>query len=512
MSCYSKGEITEIALCISGAAVPLWIYRVYKTLNGHADINVSWVRSQLNETSLSKSEKVFYKLYHSCIDRKATKQNNQVDISGFSQEENFDLLILIGEGSVVPRVNVNAKTIWFLGSIEEKTQRPTELGFRESLLSRQTASIGLFEINQKNYALLSEAVTTVDRFSIANTKRSLMAHASTLIAKGLRDYRSSGHNESENCSKASYKRLLPNKKPSLLWLSFVLFRKIIEKFIQLILNLLFFEQWILRFQAVDSQESVLVEDGAFQDIVPPKNKFWADPHLVQHNGKHFLFIEELCYERGRGHIAVGEFGETGFIAQPVVAIKEPFHLSNPFVFKMNGEFYLIPESSENGSIDLYKCNDFPTSWTKVKTLMEGVTATDATIVTTDGFYWMFVTMADNEDQPLNDCLHIFYTDDLLFGSWKAHKNNPIFVDCSKARMAGRFLKKDSFLVRPVQDCSRRYGYGTKFMQVVELSTENYRERELSSLYPHKLRDLATHAYSVDYPYIVSDKKVLRFRY
>lgn len=44
-------------------------------------------------------------------------------------------------------------------------------------------------------------------------------------------------------------------------------------------------------------------------------------------------------------------------SKPVVVLKEPFHLSYPWVFEEAGKVYMIPETGQDGSVRLYEATD-----------------------------------------------------------------------------------------------------------------------------------------------------------
>ena len=52
-------------------------------------------------------------------------------------------------------------------------------------------------------------------------------------------------------------------------------------------------------------------------------------------------------------------------------LKEPFHLSYPYVFKHKGTYYMIPESRAAGAVRLYRARSFPLSLEFDTTLFEG---------------------------------------------------------------------------------------------------------------------------------------------
>ena len=50
---------------------------------------------------------------------------------------------------------------------------------------------------------------------------------------------------------------------------------------------------------------------AFSGAVPA-DRFWADPHVVERDGRYWVFLEEWIYATQKGHIAVLEIAEGDF--------------------------------------------------------------------------------------------------------------------------------------------------------------------------------------------------------
>ena len=90
------------------------------------------------------------------------------------------------------------------------------------------------------------------------------------------------------------------------------------------------------------------------------------PIYIFDNNLYYVFIEELMYNTNKGHISVFTISSEGELSTPQKIIEENYHLSYPFVFQEKDGYYMIPESMENKSIDLYKCKKFPTSGKKLK--------------------------------------------------------------------------------------------------------------------------------------------------
>lgn len=106
-------------------------------------------------------------------------------------------------------------------------------------------------------------------------------------------------------------------------------------------------------------------------FVGKKGYWYADPLQFKYQGKTFLFMEafEKCCQIGR--IAVSVF-ENGKFSEPYVIIKNPYHMSYPCVFEYKNEVYMIPETSQNRTIEIYKAMDKNLLlWNKHKVLCVG---------------------------------------------------------------------------------------------------------------------------------------------
>lgn len=270
--------------------------------------------------------------------------------------------------------------------------------------------------------------------------------------------------------------------------------KIIARLVKEFFKRFFYaNQWFLLFSLKKDASNNFKE---FIKLIPSKEKFWADPHVIQVNGKYYIFIEEFLSSKNKGHISVIELDELGNWSMPVTVLEKDYHLSYPFVFKWNDKFYMVPESVANKTIDLYECVEFPYKWNFKQCLMANVSAVDTTLIHYSDKWWLFTAMAENEAAVPNVELFLFYTDNLFDGKWNAHPQNPIVSDVKSARSAGSLFVKDGKLFRPSQDCSKVYGYGFDLNEIVVLTETEYRERTMSSIRPNwDKRILATHTFA-----------------
>jgi hypothetical protein len=222
-------------------------------------------------------------------------------------------------------------------------------------------------------------------------------------------------------------------------------------------------------------------------LVPPGDRFWADPQVVRHNGEYHVFFEELPYDADRAHIATMRLGEDGPIGQPRVALARDYHLSYPHVFTFAGEPYMIPESGQAGVVEAYRSRAFPLAWEPVATLMTDVRAVDTTVFEHGGRWWLFTTIRRLRGESSLECLHLFSADHPLSDEWRPHPCNPVALGVAGGRSAGGVLHLGSRLVRPAQDSTGTYGRRIRLYEIVKLTANEYEEKPFGSLEPNEAR-------------------------
>jgi hypothetical protein len=224
---------------------------------------------------------------------------------------------------------------------------------------------------------------------------------------------------------------------------------------------------------------VALRQGAqsFHVIPDDGGRFYADPFLCSAGGRTFLFVEEYPYADRRGFISAAEIVDGRLVSPPVAVLKRPYHLSYPFVFEHEGDYWMIPETGENRSVELYRATEFPWKWTLSKTLMEGAVFSDATVLFHDGLWWLFVSV-DWFGSATQDELSIFYSETIA-GEWKPHPANPVKSDGRFSRPAGRIIQQNGRLFRPAQDCDRTYGGGIVWFEITELTPTAFSERKIT---------------------------------
>ena len=258
------------------------------------------------------------------------------------------------------------------------------------------------------------------------------------------------------------------------------------------------EQWILLFQLRTDKHDQGPSTTAlrYTEILPPEDRLWADPHVVARDDKFYIYLEELPYSTMKGHISVMEIDSEGNWSEPVTVLEKPYHLSYPFILEEDGELWMIPESKNNMTVDLYRCSDFPLEWEHHTTLIKDQGLVDSTLYFHDGRWWLFANIESHREMAEHgwDELHLFYADDFRSNDWTAHPNNPIISDLKCSRPAGPLFTRDGKLYRPSQNCSYDYGYDITISEIHTLSTVDYAETVVDSITPDWRDDIiGTHS-------------------
>ena len=196
--------------------------------------------------------------------------------------------------------------------------------------------------------------------------------------------------------------------------------------------------------------------------------------MIHVNGSWHMFFEVMNTTSGRGEIGLASSQDAIRWKYRQIVLREPFHLSYPYVFQWESAYYLIPESYEANSIRLYKAAVFPVQWTFVGDLISGDVFEDPSIFRFNDKWWL---LADLAKPPYwAGTLRLFYADTLT-GPWTEHPKSPLIDgDPHITRPGGRVLLWQGRPIRFTQDCSPVYGKQVQAFEITEMTTTTYQEK------------------------------------
>jgi hypothetical protein len=308
-------------------------------------------------------------------------------------------------------------------------------------------------------------------FSVARSRDNLFAKTTEFLARALRELHRTGPAWLDRAATVSAPGSRGSVPDTVSMISRVA-QRAIEKATTV-------EQWSLAFRFTDIEPWSGSLQG-FHRLIPSHDGFWADPFPLQRDGKSYVFFEEIPNENGRGHISVLEVSRDGQASRPVRVLERDYHLSYPFLVEDEGQLYMVPETAENRTIEIYRCTEFPYKWRRERVLLDGVFAADATLHRANARWWMFANIAANGAE-IHDELHVF-TSDALLGEWKPLAGNPVKSDVRCSRPAGRLFAQAGKLYRPSQICAPLYGAGIALQRVTRLD-DAFEEQEERRIVP-----------------------------
>ncbi|GAA4422090.1 hypothetical protein GCM10023169_15980 [Georgenia halophila] len=241
--------------------------------------------------------------------------------------------------------------------------------------------------------------------------------------------------------------------------------------------------WRVGWRHVDGPDVVdlgALPSAGWQELEDDGRHFYADPFPIAVGGATYLFLEDFEHRLGKGVISVVEFDRDGPKGIPWPVLEHSAHLSYPFVLEDEGEFWMIPETSGAGTLELYRSTAFPSGWVREEVLLEGMEVSDATPFRHGGRWWLSATV--RHGGSYSDALHL-WSADRLRGPWRAHVRNPVLVDIAAARPGGRVVHRDGRLIRPVQDGRQGYGAALALAEITRLDDDEFEQRVVARLTP-----------------------------
>jgi hypothetical protein len=202
----------------------------------------------------------------------------------------------------------------------------------------------------------------------------------------------------------------------------------------------------------------------------------ADPFMIKVGGAWHMFFEVFNSRRRLGEIGLATSYDMIRWNYRKIVLREPFHLSFPYVFEWQNEYYMIPESYQAKSVRLYRATNFPVGWVFVDNLIVGDDFEDNCVFRFDDRWWL---LNDLSRTPYYAGTLRLFCSEHLTGPWIEHPKSPVINgDPHKARPAGRVLVWNDKVIRFTQDCCPVYGIQVRAFELTELTTTTFQEQEV----------------------------------
>lgn len=211
------------------------------------------------------------------------------------------------------------------------------------------------------------------------------------------------------------------------------------------------EIYTIAIRNVQNNEYIFNNVNGIFRCIPYSGHFWyADPISFSWKGKDYLFVEEFDRKINKGHIAVTEIFEDISNISFHAIIKEDYHMSFPMVFEWDGSIYMIPETSQNRSINLYHATDFPYSWELECSFDVGCELVD-TVIVEKREKLVLLSSEVNSKNPLEVRYRRYILEKGTGYRLSRYENDTYSLDFNLSdRNAGRTLKYNDSNILPTQ--------------------------------------------------------------
>lgn len=199
-----------------------------------------------------------------------------------------------------------------------------------------------------------------------------------------------------------------------------------------------------------------------------KGRYWlADPFIFEKDDIVYIFYEAFDLIERKGKIAYSIMKNNGSFTEPTIILNEKYHLSFPYIFEYKNDIYIMPESSSDYRVKLFKATLFPNQWEPADIILPDIYACDS----------IFITNKEERYLHINEMYH--NTPNGSYSScWvknyiyklNGFKTQLEAIKISEGdygiRNAGKSFYIGNKLYRPGQDCrNNQYGKGIVLFEI-----------------------------------------------
>ena len=552
-----KKEKLKIGLLINDFKVPKWVYDIILNIlnSDYAQISLI-VKNRSNDKKLTfsyrlkrlftnrrnifyytyqKLENYFYPVHEfifktynirddvDCdiiyVDPISTKFSDRFHKNDIDKIKKHDVDVFLRFGFRILRGQVlkgiSNYGIWSFHHADYKVNRGGPAGFWEYLKEIGYTGITLQILNEEldNGYILDQSFSCTNSTSVNLNRLNYYSRSSAILERNLKSLHKNGEVLFfKSKSKLNEYSLFYSERLYINPSNFEFLILFLKKLVKKVLNKLYSNQWILMYK-FSKNKKFSKTFYQFKKIIPPNDRFWADPFILFKNNNYYIFFEELLYLENKGKISYIKITEKGQVSKSQTVIEELHHLSYPFIFESENKLFMVPESSENRSVDLYECVKFPKKWVKKCTILENIQAVDSTIFKFKSKFWLFCCVKNYYNNEFNEDLHLYFSDK-IDGNWISHPKNPIVSDVRYARPAGGIYIENDKIYRPSQNGANNYGYGIQINEIIKISETEYEEINIQSINPNwnkNIVGLHTINFKENLTVIDAIKKTLKFK-
>ena len=259
---------------------------------------------------------------------------------------------------------------------------------------------------------------------------------------------------------------------------------------RIIYNFIFEEYWNIALINHSDSNKTISSDKFLWIKHNYKEGWFADPFILSIESNIIkVLVEEYNYKSKKGRIDCLYIDLTTFELKNIKVILETkTHLSFPAIFRTNDKLYIYPENSEEGNLYIYEYN-LATDELINKNLILKEAIVDGIIKEIHNNYYLFAT------KPTDNNSLIIYKSNTLLDEY-----NYIGMLKTKdftARGAGDWIVSQDLIIRPSQDCKKRYGNGLVFSSIEIDANDQITLDEIIRFYPKSTDDfdLGVHTFN-----------------
>lgn len=419
---------------------------------------------------------------------------------------NLDIILRHEFGIIRGEILNSAKYgIWSFHHADNSINRGGPAGFWEIVLNQPTVGVTLQQLTPElDGGLIIDKAFFNYHYSYVKTNQLILEGSVSMLFKAIKTLQRGEHSTTESLVYFNPLYKSPGFKYALKYiLNFYSksFRKLFERIKYSIFGIRY-NCWTLYIGKGDFLNAVLFR---LKPVILPKSEYWADPFIFRHQNIDFIFFENYSYITKKGKITCGKIQGNQLVDITDVLDLE-YHLSYPFIFEEDGDVFLMPETSDNNRLEVYKCVDFPNKWELYATAFEGEKVVDAHFYT-DGNNqrWLFINKMADLAAPADSELYIYKVDSLKLNNLEPHTQNPVIINSETARNGGSIFKYKDGVYRPSQrNIEAVYGRALNINKIEELTLHNYSESTVVTTYPNFDKGLITmhHLHQTDNLFVI----------